>query len=293
MVIGNETALRSCRFLSEDHFAQLYEAFIEAYSDYVISFALTEEQFLNHINLNAVDLSQTVGCVENGKLIGFSLNGFGDWDGEKTVYDAGTGVLPSHRRRGVSNEMFDFMLPVFKENGTNQVLLEVVTQNSGALNLYKKLNFQPVRELALLQCDKGWSCFRELPADIVIREIADPDWNLLTSFWDGKPSWQNSVEAVKRSRRMKRVIGAYSLEECVGYIVFSSKFGSVAQIAVDPEHRHRGIGSALVAAMQTETAEGFSMQVINIDKSLTGAMDFFLKCGLYERLSQFEMIKRM
>src|SRR6266513_179610 len=108
---GIETALRKCRFLNEDHFAQLYETFIEAFSDYVIPFALTETQFRNHINLNAVDLERSVGYVEGEKLIAFSLNGFGPWESKSTVYDAGTGVVPDFRRQGISETMFDMMLP--------------------------------------------------------------------------------------------------------------------------------------------------------------------------------------
>src|SRR5690349_15805018 len=108
----NETALRECRFLGADYFKILYDTFIEAFSDYVFPFALTESQFKNHINLNAVDLDRTVGYVEAGRLLGFSLNGFGTWNGRRTVYDAGTGVVPSARRRGISRSMFDFMLPI-------------------------------------------------------------------------------------------------------------------------------------------------------------------------------------
>lgn len=288
---GNETALRHCRFLSEDYFPELYETFTEAFSDYVISFALTETQFRNHIILNAVDLERTVGCFDNEKLVGFSLNGFGIWEGRQTVYDAGTGVVPDYRRQGLSEAMFDMMLPDFKENGTEQFLLEVVMTNTRAINLYKKLDFYPVRKLALLQCDKKLNIRFESPQHIVIREIVDPDWDLLTSFWDGKPSWQNSVDAMKRSSKMKRLIGAFEHGECVGYIVYSSKFGRVAQLSVSHDHRCRGIGTALMLKMQAEMADGFSMQIINIDKSLTNAMNFFLNRGFYERLSQHEMVK--
>jgi len=45
--------------------------------------------------------------------------------------------------------------------------------------------------------------------------------------------------------------------------------------------------------MQSDMAEGYSMQVINIDKSMAGAMEFLKKLGFYERLSQHEMIKTM
>jgi len=45
--------------------------------------------------------------------------------------------------------------------------------------------------------------------------------------------------------------------------------------------------------MQAEPADGFSMHVINIDKSLTTAMRFFAGLGFYERLAQYEMLKPM
>ena len=133
----------------------------------------------------------------------------------------------------------------------------------------------------------------ETPKNIQIHEIEDPDWGLLTTFWDGKPSWQNSVDAINRSRQMKHILGAFLEEKCVGYIVFSAKFGRVAQFAVDKDHRNRGIGTALIKAVQAETADGFSLQVINLDRSLTTAVDFLHNRGFYERLSQHEMIKPM
>jgi len=283
--------LHQCRFLNADYFGRLYEAFIDAFSDYVISFALTETQFKNHVNLNAVDFNRTVGCFDRDKLVGFSLSGVGSWEGKSTVYDAGTGVIPSHRRRGLSNGMFEMMLPRFGSDGVKQFLLEVATTNAAAINLYKKLDFEIRRELALLQCDQ--------PVDnkplghLEIREIDEPYWAHLTTFWDGRPSWQNSVDAIGRSRPLKKILGAFVDDRCVGYIVFSARFGRVAQIAVDRAYRRHGVGTALVLAMQTEMADGFSMQVINIDKSLGAAMDFFKSLGFYERLSQHEMLKTM
>lgn len=287
---GNEKPLRQCRFLNEEYFQTLYDAYIEAFSDYVVPFALTETQFRNHLISTAVDLTRTVDCIDGGRIAGFSLNGFGLWQGKQTVYDAGTGVMPDIRRQGVSESMFEMMLPVFRGEGIKQFLLEVVTANAAAIGLYEKFDFRPIRELALLQCDAERNLSNETLQDLELRSIDVPDWELLTTFWDAEPSWQNSVDAVMRSRSKKRILGAFHEGRCVGYIVFSSKFGRVAQIAVDKGHRERGIGSALLRAMRSETSEGCSLQVINIDKSLTSAMTFFNKRGFYERLVQFEMV---
>lgn len=293
MANGNGTSLPDCRFLSENDFSQLYKAFIEAFSDYVIPFALTKEQFRNHLSLNAVDLDRTIACFEQERIVGFSLNGFGLWNGRSTAYDAGTGVVPGRRRRGLSRAMFDILLRQFGENGIEQFLLEVVTTNTAAVGLYNKLGFRPVRELALLQCDGGLQAAAPGPANLEIREIGEPDWDHLCTFWDGQPSWQNSAAAIGRSPKTRCILGAFLGGSCLGYLAFSAGVGRVAQIAVDKDNRGRGIGSALVREMHAQTADGFSMQVINIDKSLEAAIRFFIKRGFYERLAQHEMIRMM
>lgn len=193
---GNEITSMECRFLNRGYFDKLYEAFTLAFSDYVIPFALTEAQFRNHINLTAVDLDRTVGCFVDERIVGFSLNGFGEWDGRRTVYDAGTGVVPDQRRRGLSESMFKMMLEDFAKAGLEQCLLEVITTNTGAISLYEKLGFRKTRRLALLQCDGKLSAPCDERPDVEIREIKDPDWDLLGSFWEGKPSWQNSIDAI-------------------------------------------------------------------------------------------------
>src|ERR1043166_4102113 len=127
MAVLDETAIQRCCFLGEEYFSQLYATFTEAFSDYVYPFALTETQFRNHLILNGVDLNRTAGYFKDGRMVGFSLNGFGEWQGVPTVYDAGTGVVPAYRRRGVSESMFEMMVPVFSDHGIGQFLLEVIT----------------------------------------------------------------------------------------------------------------------------------------------------------------------
>jgi ribosomal protein S18 acetylase RimI-like enzyme len=286
---GNEIAYRNCRFLSDDSFDVLYHAFTQAFSDYLFPFDLTETQFRNHLVLNAVDLTSTIGCFEGEQLIGFSLNGFGEWEGKRTVYDAGTAVVPSARRQGVSRTMFEKMIPDLKHAGHEQYLLEVITTNAPALRLYQNLGFEKQRELALLQCD-SFVGNDDLPNAVDIREIAEPDWEIMSAFWDGNPSWQNSIDAIGRSRSLKRILGAFIDDRCVGYAIFSSN-GRIAQIAVDKLHRNRGIATALLARMRAETASEHPLQVINIDTSLTAALAFFRSRGFCERLTQYEMIK--
>ena len=287
----NQTYSRQCQFLDESYFLRVYDAFIAAFGDYVIPFDLSEQQFRNHIALNAVELESSVGMLDNEKLVAFTLNGFGLWNGRRTVYDAGTGVLPEFRRRGLGITMFDVMMPIFKDRGYEQCLLEVITTNKNAISMYEKLGFGKIRTLSLLELTGEVNFGPDAVIDVELRDIDHPDWEFLQTFWDGEPSWQNSVSAVERSRLNKRFVGAFHEGDCLGYIIYSSGNGRIAQIAVDPNYRGLGIGSLLLKKLLAEHTGDSAPQVINIDRSLHEAMTFFENRGFKTKLSQFEMIR--
>ena len=287
----NETYSRQCRFLDETYFLTLYEAFIAAFADYVMPFDLSEQQFRNHLVLTAVDLESSVGIIDSGKLAGFTINGFGSWNGRRTVYDAGTGVLPEFRRRGMGFTMFDVMMPIFKDRGIEQYLLEVITTNKNAVSMYEKLGFSKIRTLSLLELGGEASLGHEPLIEIDLRDIDVPEWDLLQSFGDGDPSWQNSISAIERSRHQKRFVGAYHKDDCLGYIVYSANSGRISQMAVDQNYRGLGIGTVMLEKLLSENDADAKPQVVNIDRSLLEAMTFFENRGFKTKLNQFEMIR--
>lgn len=289
----NETATWQCRFLSENDLERLHNTFNEAFSDYVLPSELTSTQFRHHLDVNAVDICRSVGCFDGDEMIGFSLNGFGVWNGLSTVYDAGTGVIPARRRQGVSDAMFEMMLPILRKDGIEQFLLEVITSNTAAVRLYEKLGFEKVRELALLRWDRVQETELSSHERFVIREMDTPDWPRFELFWDGKPSWQNMPDALNRVIETRCVVGAFADEVCVGYVTFSKSLGSVSQLAVDKTRRNLGVATALLNFAMAKRKSDRPMQIVNLDKSLGGAMDFFENRGFSELVSQFEMIKRL
>lgn len=287
----NQTASRQCRFLRDTHLDQLFETFNEAFSDYALPSTLTETQFRQHLDTNGVDVCRSVGCFDGDKMIGFSLNGFGEWNHLQTVYDAGTGVIPDKRRQGISNAIFNFMLPVLKADGVEQFLLEVITTNEPAINLYKKLGFEIGRELALFKSETFENPDEQTRDRFELREMSEANWSLFESFWDAQPSWQNSPASIARVPDSKRIVGAFAGDVCVGYVIYSKVMGGVAQLAVDKPHRNRGIASALLAHVQNTRNPEHDVRIVNADTSLTGAMRFFARRGFGEIVRQFEMTK--
>lgn len=292
MVTANKTASWECRFLDDSYFDVLFEVFNKAFSDYDLHVYLTEQQFRNHLALNSVDLRDSVGVFVDGTLSGFTLNGSGDWRGMPTVYDAGTGVLPEFRRRGIGLYMFEEMMPIFIARGMKQVLLEVIQTNHRAIGLYLKLGFTTVRELSLLEEVNGLN-FDHPNQDVVIGSAFEPDWEVFSTFWDGEPSWQNTIDAMERSRSNKELLTARIDGRIVGYVIFSTKVGRVAQIAVSREMRRKGIGTRILLEMAKRTDDGRRMSIINVDTQLEDDIKFFNNRGFIEKMRQFEMVRQL
>jgi len=274
------------RLLSASDLIPLYDCFLEAFSDYEVDMRMSREQFEQRIARDGVQLEISAGAFDDEKMIGFYMNAAGSWKGTQTAYDAGTGVIPECRGRGVAKELFAFVVHKLKEVSISQYLLEVLTSNSRAVSLYRKLGFVETRVLAVFRSSEPVTALAELPG-VSIRPVEEPDWRLFESFWDGYPSWQNSNDAVERVTKEREILGAYVDGKCVGYSVVFRPSGNLMQLAVAREFRRRGIGSRILSALSTNEP----LKVNNIDEKLTGTLAFFEANKFKIVLKQYEMMK--
>lgn len=274
----------SYRLLSNAGFSSLYKCFLEAFADYQVNMQMSEQEFAQRLTRDGVQMEISVGAFEDDRMIGFYMNGLGDWQGRQTAYDAGTGVIPDYRGRGVAQDAFAFMVSKLKERAVSQYLLEVLSSNERAVALYRKLGFVEVRKLAVLRSQQPLDRLDQL-SGVELRHIQEPDWKLFESFWDGYPSWQNSIAAVERIPNDRVIIGAHVDGACVGYGVVFRPAANLMQLAVAPAHRRKGIGSRILRAL----SGGETLKVNNIDEELKGMLAFFEANGFKVVLEQFEM----
>ena len=271
------------RLLSNDDFDSLHECFLLAFSDYEVDMGMSREQFRQRLTRDGARLDLTAAAFDDERMIGFCINGLGQWQGKTTAYDGGAAVIPGYRGRGVGKEMLTFVEGKLKEAGAFQYLLEVLTSNVPAATLYRKLGFTDTRTLAVLRSSTRISAAN----DFSIRRLENPDWQLFQTFWDGYPSWQNSTEAVDRVINERIIVGAYANDECAGYGVVFIPSANLMQLAVAPNHRRRGIGSAILASLETSEP----LKINNVDQDLKGSLAFYEANGYKQVLSQYEMIK--
>jgi ribosomal protein S18 acetylase RimI-like enzyme len=279
------------RFLKEEDFSLLYETYLRAFSDYVVKMQPTVDQLAEMMIRRGIKYEISVGGFDNGRLVGFNLNGIGDWNERLTAYDISTGIIPEYRSKGITYKLFDFSFSKLKELNVTQYLLEVIASNERAFKAYSRIGFKEIR---------GFDCFILKPDSVNENELdqttihykieAEPDWELYRSFWDWHPSWQNSISSVKRSKDRKVIISALDSNDCIGYGIIYPSTGDLTQIAVDKRYRRRGIGTNIVLELIKHLDPEKAVRILNIDKSARETIDFLIGIRSEYFISQKEML---
>lgn len=263
---------------------KLLEVFNLSFSDYVVPFCLTKEQLEDKIKSDSIKLEFSVGAFEDDQLIAFILHGYDTIDNLKIVYNAGTGVVPVKRGNKLTAKLYEFVLPILHENDIDKLLLEVITTNEPAIKTYKNIGFKIIREF---NCYKGSLNTTNTNNDFEIRELEAYDWQKLHSFWDLKPSWQNSVTAVEKLKKTNISIGIYDGEKLLGYTIFNPEIKRIHQLSVDKNYRRKGVGRQLLA--QIATNYGKDISATNIDNTSKETLKFFNDIGMNIFIQQYEM----
>lgn len=248
-------------------FEQIFEAFSLGFSDYVVPFQPSIDALREMLTRRGFVASLSVGAFDGDQLVGITLNGV---DGDR-AYDSGTAVIPSHRRQGLSSRM---MRMSFELLAPRTYILEVLQQNTAAVALYESLGFQHTRPFQV------WSYTAQSPTRIT--ELANADLDLIRSWCDVEPSWQNDVPSLRRARDSYVVLG-----DSDGAAVFFPRTGDLPLLAVAPHARKQGLGRRLLNAAATRADK--ALRILNVDDRNAGIAAFLGKCGAGRSVAQFEM----
>lgn len=270
---------------------EIHRAFTRAFSDYVEPFNLTVKQLQHTLHRRGFNDYLSFAAFSNGEIVGFTLNGSGQWNGKATAYDTGTGVQRSHRKQGIASQIFETSLPVLKAHGISHYLLEVIKVNTKAVDLYRKFGFLITREFDYWACPGDALEIQSgpLPEGISIRPLGDPDWNLLCRFWDFPPSWQNSVDSITRVQSSITMLGAFHHDEPIAYICMQEDTGDIPQMAVHPDFRHQGLAVALLEQI-VRLLNPPEIRFTNTCLDSQPTRNFLLNLGLEPGHGQYEMI---
>ncbi|MFD1630701.1 GNAT family N-acetyltransferase [Pseudopedobacter beijingensis] len=135
------------RNLSTQDNPDLVQAINGAFADYIVPFQLNAAQLQFKMATENIVPEWSVGVFEGEQLIAFIMHGVRTTAGKTVVYNAGTGVLPAYRGKGLVGKMYEYMQPFFEENKVQQLVLEVIEGNQSAIRAYEKNGFTIQRKL--------------------------------------------------------------------------------------------------------------------------------------------------
>jgi len=277
--------------LANTKFETIYGAFVNAFSDYVEPFDLTIDELKYMFERRGCNLDLSFGAFDDEKLVGITINGVGNWNGQLTAYDSGTGIIKEYRKQGIATRMFNESLPVLKENNITQYLLEVIKSNTGAFNLYKKAGFKVVRELDYYKSTKNELQYKKIisPQGFTFSAIEKPDWARLKSFWDFNPSWQNSIDSINRKSDHFKVLGIFKESELVGYGIIEKHTGDLPQLAISKNYRRNRLGTILFRVL-INYSETNDIRIINPEAGYIPFGKLVESIGFSAGDGQYEMI---
>ncbi len=278
--------------LENIEFDDLYLAFAKAFRDYEMQ--IDKLGLRSMLERRGFDPGLSFGAFEDEKLVAFTFNGIGEYNGLKTAYDTGTGTIKEYRGQGLAGRVFTHSIPYLTEAGISQYLLEVLQHNDAAVSVYRKQGFEVTREFNYFIQDIEKVRISDLPADssLSIRQVDLSYRGQMIGFRDFEPSWQNSFDAIGRNPGNFIMLGAFSQDVFSGYAILEPGSGDITQVAVEPGHRRKGLGSRLVAEV-LKYNKAKVVKVINTEVSCEAITHFLAYLGISLKGKQYEMVKRL
>lgn len=269
----------------------IHRCFKNAFVDYVEPFDLTITQLKYMIERRGYDENISFGAFDETELVGFTLNGKGMWNGLPTAYDTGTGIIKEYRKKGLATKIFNDSLLILRNSGIKQYLLEVIKTNTKAYDLYKKAGFSISRKFDYYMTRKSDIKFENniLPKNYNFYTETKPDWKSLSNMWELEPSWQNSIDSIKRKKNNFIITGILFNKKTIGYGIIEPLTGDIPQFCIDKGHRNRNLATSLFHELSKHSKQE-TIKIINVESNYKPIQEFMKKINIPPGHGQYEMI---
>lgn len=213
--------------LSEVPFSDIAVCMRKAFSDYYVTMELGDEALNHRFTGENVRYDLSCGVFVEEELVALLLNAVGEYNGEKVAFDAATGVVPEHRRKGLYTKMMDFCMVLLKQHDFAYYGLEVIQTNEPAVATYRKMGLEIVKEYACFRGNarnsaQGTSSFRE-------QAILDFPLEKLESLMYDTPSFENRSEVIQAFPEDYLVMYTGTPENCDAFILYQKNNGHIKQ----------------------------------------------------------------
>lgn len=263
--------------------ADLHPVFSAAFADYVVPMRADVASLAALLTRRGWEPAWSSGLFREGRLVGLWLTGRDD--GRDEAYCITAGILPEARGGGGIDAMFARVQAA--TNGRPH-RLEVIRGNERAARAYRRLGFRATRVLHFYQLARATAAVGE-PAWPAVVEPWKPAALPPESWLTYPAAWQNRRQAQRRAPHPPLWLTVREDGVLRGSAVLFAQTGDLAEMAVDPAARGRGIGRALLAAALEHAAPG-RVALTTIDARDQALCSWLARCGGELTVSQDEMV---
>lgn len=278
---------------SDIAFAEIHEAFLEAYSDYTVPMYLSLEQFREMTIERCYDPERSLVMMDGNTIAAFWLIGRNESIEAATLYCLCVGTRPDWRRKGLADDLFHEMCRRAEFAQLKQIVLEVLTENIRAFNAYRKMGFTTRRKV---QISRGsFTSFKIPDNKMQVEEVTLTDARkIAATLGDWTPTWQNSAGSMEQSPDNALCLSVHDGDETVGLGCFVRSSGQIKQISTKQGQGKQNVSKADITALLLTTIgqgrEDEPRSYINIDTSDTEILNTLTDHGWQHPYAQYEMV---
>ncbi|PKR77052.1 GNAT family N-acetyltransferase [Halalkalibacillus sediminis] len=167
-----------------------------SFEGYAVDVKMTPATMIERVANENLDLTRSVVCFERGKPAGIVMNSFREIDGKNYAWNGGTGIPVAFRGKGVSRYLMGSVDQVYKDNNVDIAVLEAISSNEKAINLYEKNGYVIDNRLKFLKAEKIVKSKLTSPTKYQIEDIPKEKIQSL-SFYREEVPWQNQLKSLK------------------------------------------------------------------------------------------------
>jgi len=223
----------------------IHKAFIDAFSEYEVKIDMPIEKLNEMLLTRDYDLLLSIGCFEDGRLLGFVLTGYRYINNKKCCYDVATGVIQEYQNKHIGSILIKELMDSIERHSIDQFQLEVLEKNIAARKLYEKNGFCITRRLRCYEKELLNTSINKISYEIshdssFLRFIDETDYVSFT------PTWQNSLKAFYNKKEDYYVICFLDNDIIAGYGIIHKERGDILQVGVKESYRDKGIEETLI-----------------------------------------------
>jgi ribosomal protein S18 acetylase RimI-like enzyme len=220
---------------SEFSIPQIAELLTRGFEGYLVPINISVPVLLTMIRRDGIDLNETRILHKDGEPIGVALIARRGWSSRL----AAMGIVSTARKGGAGTWAMEQLIEEARARGDQEMLLEVITQNTAGVKLYEKVGFKKIRKLLGYKLENPQIESADELQEIDIQEAA----KMVTAHGLKDLPWQISGISIAQHTPPSRAFGLNG-----AYCVISN-----------PQVEHVSISSVLVPAGLGESGPGVTL----------------------------------